>query len=98
MPTPGVPADAMTAGAMTAAVLYAPRDLRIERQRELTLTGTFRYANTWPPAVALAASGRVDLDGLITGEHSLPDTERALTAGDDPHHVKAVVRPAAGTP
>jgi hypothetical protein len=32
MPTPGVPAHAMTPDAMTAAVLYAPRDLRIERR------------------------------------------------------------------
>jgi L-iditol 2-dehydrogenase len=61
--------------------------------RELTITGTFRYANTWPAAIALAASGRVDLDSLVTGEYSLTDAEGALTAGRDSHTIKAVVRP-----
>ena len=62
------------------------------QQRELKLTGTFRYAGTWPAAIALAASGQVDLDSLVTAEYSLAETERALTAGRDPHQVKAVVR------
>jgi L-iditol 2-dehydrogenase len=64
------------------------------QQRELNVTGTFRYANTWPAAIALAASGQVDLDGLVTGEFSLADTEAALTSGRDPRNIKAVVRPA----
>src|SRR5256712_10660568 len=64
------------------------------QQSELVITGTFRYANTWPTAIALAASGRVSLDDLVTGEFGLADTEQALTAGRDPHSVKAVVRPA----
>ena len=72
--------------------------LGVIQQRELLVTGTFRYANTWPTAIALAASGRVSLDDLVTTEHGLADTERALTAGRDPHSVKAVVRPALATP
>lgn len=61
--------------------------------RELTVTGTFRYANTWPAAIALAASGRIDLDGLVTSTHSLDDVEAALTAGATPGALKAMVHP-----
>jgi L-iditol 2-dehydrogenase len=64
------------------------------QDHELVLTGAFRYANTWPTAIALAASGRVDLDALVTGHYGLDDVEKALTAARrDPTTVKAVVRP-----
>ena len=62
--------------------------------REIWLTGTFRYANTYPTAIALAAAGRVDLDAIITGHFALDDAEAALRAGrDDPSSVKVMVRP-----
>ena len=61
--------------------------------REITLTGTFRYANTWPAAIALASSGRVDLDGLVTGRFDLERVSDALAAGTDPNSIKPVVRP-----
>ncbi|ALE07443.1 sorbitol dehydrogenase [Arthrobacter sp. ERGS1:01] len=61
--------------------------------RELVITGTFRYANTWPTAIALAASGSIDLDGLVTSTHGLSDVEAALTAGANPGALKAMVRP-----
>jgi L-iditol 2-dehydrogenase len=64
------------------------------QERELTLTGTFRYAHTWPAAIALAASGRVQLDRLVTGHYGLDQVEQALTvARADPHAVKPMVRP-----
>jgi L-iditol 2-dehydrogenase len=64
------------------------------QERELTLTGTFRYAHTWPAAIALAASGRVELDRLVTGHYGLDQVEQALTvARADPHAVKPMVRP-----
>ena len=47
--------------------------------RELTITGTFRYANTYPTAIALAASGRVDLDGMVTSHYRLDEAEAALS-------------------
>ncbi|MDO5753071.1 NAD(P)-dependent alcohol dehydrogenase [Arthrobacter sp.] len=61
--------------------------------RELMITGTFRYSNTWPTAIALAASGQVDLDGLVTSTHSLDDVEAALLAGTNPRALKAMVHP-----
>ena len=63
------------------------------QDRELTITGAFRYANTWPIAIELVASGRVDLDSMVTGHHGLDDVEAALTAGrDDPTSIKVMVR------
>lgn len=64
------------------------------QSRELTLTGTFRYANTYPAVIALAASGRVDLDAIVTGHFPLEETEAALRAGrEDPTLVKPMVVP-----
>ncbi|MEC4612639.1 NAD(P)-dependent alcohol dehydrogenase [Tsukamurella tyrosinosolvens] len=66
--------------------------------RELVLTGVFRYANTWPTAIALAADGRVDLDGMVTGRFPLDRAEDALNADRAPGSIKAVVHPGrAGT-
>lgn len=64
------------------------------QDRELMVTGAFRYANTWPTAIALAASGAVQLDPLVTGHYGLDRVEDALTAPHrDPRTVKPVVRP-----
>jgi L-iditol 2-dehydrogenase len=77
---------------MGADVLPLP--LPYLQDREIELVGTFRYANTWPTAIALAASGRVALDALVTGHYSLPDVGAALTVGGtDPSTVKVVVTP-----
>ncbi len=71
-----------------------PIPLPYVQDRELVLTGAFRYANTWPTAIALVASKRVDVDGLVTGHFALDDVEKALTAARrDPTMVKAVVQP-----
>ena len=69
--------------------------LSLIQNRELWLTGTFRYANTYPTAIALAAGGRVDLEAIITGHYGLEDAEAALRAGrEDPTAVKVMVIPA----
>jgi L-iditol 2-dehydrogenase len=68
--------------------------LALIQNRELWVTGTFRYANTYPTAIALAESGRVDLGAIVTGHFGLDETEAALRAGrDDPASVKPVVHP-----
>jgi L-iditol 2-dehydrogenase len=64
------------------------------QDREITITGAFRYANTWPTAIALAASGRVDLDAVVTGHYDPASAEAALTAArSDPTAVKVIVQP-----
>jgi L-iditol 2-dehydrogenase len=62
--------------------------------RELLVSGVFRYANCYPAAIALAASGAVDLDSLVTAKFSLSEVPDALTAVHrDPHTLKPVVYP-----
>jgi L-iditol 2-dehydrogenase len=61
---------------------------------EITLTGTFRYANTYPTAIDLAATGKVNLDAMVTSHYGLAETEEALQAsGKDPANVKPMVIP-----
>ena len=98
---PGATADGIRALAPAGvAVLVGmggdelPLPLSVVQERELTVTGTFRYANTWPTAIALVATGQVDLDAMVTARFPLAEAERALTAGrDDPRTLKAVVLP-----
>lgn len=63
------------------------------QNREIWLSGVFRYVNTWPLAIKLVSSGRVELDRLVTARFHLADTERALTSGREPGQLKAVVYP-----
>lgn len=71
-----------------------PLPLAAVQERELEVTGTFRYANTWPTAIDLVATGKVDLDRLVTARFALAEAEQALTAAkSDPTALKAVVNP-----
>jgi L-iditol 2-dehydrogenase len=63
------------------------------QNREIWLSGVFRYANTWPLAIELVSSGRVDLDRLVTARFGLAEAERALTSGREPGQLKVIVYP-----
>ncbi len=65
--------------------------LGVIQNRELVVTGVFRYANTWPAAIELAAAGRIDLDGMVTGRFPLEQADRALDADRTPGSIKAVI-------
>jgi L-iditol 2-dehydrogenase len=66
------------------------------QEYELTVTGTFRYAHTWPAAISLASSGRVRLDALVTGHYDLDHVREALTLNRiDATALKPIVRPGA---
>ena len=68
--------------------------LAVIQTREIWVTGTFRYANTYPTAIALAAAGRVDLKAIMSGRFELDEAEAALRAGkEDPESVKPMVLP-----
>jgi len=61
------------------------------QNRELVLTGVFRYTNTWPTAIALVESGRVDLDAMVTARFPLEKAAEALDSDRIPGSVKSVV-------
>lgn len=44
----------------------------------LDIAGVFRYAHTWPKAIALVASGRVDLEPLVSSHYALDDVQAAI--------------------
>ncbi len=62
--------------------------------RELTIGLVNRYSHTWPTAIALVASGRVDVKSIITHRFPLAGTEEAITlAKRVPDSMKAVIHP-----
>ena len=62
--------------------------------KEIWLTGTFRYANTYPSAIELITSGKVDLDALVSASYTLDEVEQALThATKHPADMKVMVHP-----
>lgn len=70
-----------------------PLPIPVIQNRELIVTGVFRYTDTWPVAAQLAASKRVDLEPLITARFDLDHTADALDADLVPGSLKAVVQP-----
>ncbi|WP_238005334.1 NAD(P)-dependent alcohol dehydrogenase [Dactylosporangium sp. AC04546] len=61
---------------------------------ELTIGTVNRYNNTWPLAIELVASGRVDLKPLITHHFTLDETTDALMLGRHvTDSVKAIIHP-----
>lgn len=68
--------------------------LDVIQSREITLTGTFRYAHQYPDAIELAASGRVNLRRLVTSVHPLGDVHAALLLpGGDRSALKPMIHP-----
>jgi L-iditol 2-dehydrogenase len=61
--------------------------------REVNVTGTFRYTNTWPIARDLLATGQVELDSLVTHEYGLEQVEEALTGEGVADSLKRMVLP-----
>lgn len=90
---------ALRPGGMAVAVGFGPDPevavpLGAMQIREVTLTSTFRYANTYPAAIALAADGRVQLDGLIGLSYGLADTEKAMRAARErPDVMRSAIYP-----
>ena len=75
-----------------------PMPMSTVQERELVVTGTFRYAHTWPTAIALATSGAVELDRLVTSHHGIEQVPEALSAARlDPTAIKPVVHPGRST-
>lgn len=71
-----------------------PLPIATIQNRELVVTGVFRYANTWPTAIALVKGRLVDLDRMVTGTFGLADAQAALESTADPTTLKSIVEPA----
>jgi L-iditol 2-dehydrogenase len=85
------PAGAVVLVGMGADTIRMP--VPLIQDRELLVTGVFRYTDTWPLAVHLASSGRLELAELVTGVFDLDQVADALTAAQTPGFLKAIVRP-----
>lgn len=60
---------------------------------ELVVTGIFRYTDTYPLGIHFVASGKVDLDALVTSSYGLDEAQTALGRAGAPDELKVVVRP-----
>ncbi len=60
---------------------------------EISVTGVFRYTDTWPAAIHLVTSGAVDLDSLVTAHYDLDHVAEALDSDSDPASLKSIVVP-----
>jgi len=70
-----------------------PLPIPVIQSNELIVTGVFRYANTWPTAIELVRSGKVDLDRMVTGRYGLDDVEAALLSAGGSTTLKSIVSP-----
>jgi L-iditol 2-dehydrogenase len=61
--------------------------------KEITVTGVFRYTDTWPAAIYLVSSGAIDLDSLVTAHYDLDHVGAALDSDTDPDSLKSIVVP-----
>lgn len=62
--------------------------------KELTISLVNRYAHTWPTAISLVSSGRIDVLPLVTHHFALADTPEALLIGrHDQSAIKAIIHP-----
>jgi L-iditol 2-dehydrogenase len=73
-------------------------DVALMQGRELSVTGVFRYANTYPLALHLISSGTINVTDIITHRFALEETERALTISrTDRNSLKAMIQTAQHT-
>ncbi len=68
-----------------------PIPVSLVASREISVTGVFRYVDTWPRGIELVSSGAVHLDDMVTARYPLEQVEDALNADSDPLSMKAVV-------
>jgi L-iditol 2-dehydrogenase len=59
---------------------------------ELDVLGSFRYRNTYGPAVDLLTDGAVDVAGIVDFESSLDRVDEAFRRAGDPEVVKGMIR------
>jgi L-iditol 2-dehydrogenase len=63
------------------------------QNNEIIVTGVFRYTNTWPIGIEFLASGKVNLDAIVTHHFGLDEVEEGLKATSHPDAMKVVIHP-----
>ncbi|CAH1786375.1 unnamed protein product [Owenia fusiformis] len=78
---------ATTSGGVVVVVALEPNMVSIPlvdaASRQVDIRGSFSYANDYPDALALLASGRVNIDPIITHRFSFDDTLKAFDCARD---------------
>jgi L-iditol 2-dehydrogenase len=87
VPTCRMSLEAPRPGGVTVLVGLPPApevslDIVSAASRETDIRGIFRYANCYPTAIALVASGAIDLDALVTHRYAFDDTQAAFEFAD----------------
>lgn len=59
---------------------------------EIDIRGIFRYANCYPTAIAMAASGKVDLKSLVTHRFPLQEAVKAFETTKRGEGIKVVIK------
>jgi L-iditol 2-dehydrogenase len=70
-------------------------DLFRVQSRELRIEGLFRYVDTWPTAISLVSTGKVEVASLVSGAVGLEELGGAMRRNGDPDVMKLVVHPGA---
>ena len=72
-----------------------PLNIPAIADKELDIYGIFRYANTYPRAIEILASGIADTKALVTGRYSLDEAVRALEEArtNKANNIKIIVYP-----
>ncbi len=59
--------------------------------REIDVRGVFRYANCYPAALSLIASGRIDVKPLITHRYTINESVQAFEMAESGQAIKVMV-------
>ncbi len=59
--------------------------------REIDIRGVFRYANCYPAALSLIASGRIDVKPLITHRYTINESVQAFEMAESGQAIKVMV-------
>ena len=70
-----------------------PVDLQLACRREIDLIGVYRYCNLYPRALALVASGKINLKALISKTYTLEEAQSAFEHFASGEPIKVLIQP-----